>query len=59
MTTPSAIVVGGGLAGITVARELAMRGWRVTLLERSQRLGGKAGSAVVSECSSDRRADWR
>jgi hypothetical protein len=44
MTTPSAIVVGGGLAGITVARELAMRGWRVTLLERSQRLGGKAGS---------------
>jgi uncharacterized protein with NAD-binding domain and iron-sulfur cluster len=45
MTTPrSAIVVGGGLAGMTVARELALRSWRVTLLERSQRLGGKAGS---------------
>jgi hypothetical protein len=29
---------------MTVARELALRGWRVTLLERSQRLGGKAGS---------------
>jgi protoporphyrinogen oxidase len=27
-----------------VARELASRGWRVTLLERSGRLGGKAGS---------------
>ena len=27
-----------------VARELALRGWRVTLLERTRRLGGKAGS---------------
>ena len=44
MTRPSAIVVGGGLAGMVVARELARRGWRVTLLERSGRLGGKAGS---------------
>src|SRR5262245_12066328 len=41
---PSAIVVGGGLAGMVVSRELAMRGWHVTLLERSKRLGGKAGS---------------
>jgi protoporphyrinogen oxidase len=44
MTPPSAIVVGGGLAGMVVARELALRKWRVTLLERSSRLGGKAGS---------------
>jgi hypothetical protein len=43
-TRRSAIVVGGGLAGMVVARELALRNWRVTLLERSQRLGGKAGS---------------
>ena len=44
MTNRSAIVVGGGLAGMVVARELALRGWQVTLLERSGRLGGKAGS---------------
>jgi zeta-carotene desaturase len=44
MTTPSALVVGGGLAGMVVSRELASRGWQVTLLERSGRLGGKAGS---------------
>ena len=44
MTAPSAIVVGGGLAGMVVARELALRGWQVTLIERSGRLGGKAGS---------------
>lgn len=44
MTHRSAIIVGGGLAGMVVSRELAARGWRVTLLERSTRLGGKAGS---------------
>jgi uncharacterized protein with NAD-binding domain and iron-sulfur cluster len=44
MTTPSAVVVGGGLAGLVVARELALRRWQVILLERSRRLGGKAGS---------------
>jgi uncharacterized protein with NAD-binding domain and iron-sulfur cluster len=38
------IIVGGGLSGMVVARELALRGWRVILLERSKRLGGKAGS---------------
>jgi uncharacterized protein with NAD-binding domain and iron-sulfur cluster len=46
MTIPSAIVVGGGLAGMVVARELAYRGWRVILIERSRRLGGKAGSDI-------------
>lgn len=46
MTTPAAIVVGGGLAGMVVARELALRHWRVILLDRSQRLGGKAGADI-------------
>jgi uncharacterized protein with NAD-binding domain and iron-sulfur cluster len=44
MTNRSIIVVGGGLAGMVVSRELALRGWHVTLLERTKRLGGKAGS---------------
>lgn len=38
---PSAIVVGGDLAGMVVARELALRHWRVMLLEHATRLGGK------------------
>src|SRR5262245_37045359 len=42
--TSSAVIADGGLAGMVIARELALRGWRVTLLERSGRLGGKAGS---------------
>ena len=43
---PTAVIVGGGLAGMVVARELASRRWPVILLERSSRLGGKAGSDV-------------
>ena len=46
LTHPSIIVVGGGLAGMIISRELALRGWKVTLLERSNRLGGKAGSDI-------------
>lgn len=38
------VVIGGGLAGMTAARQIALRGPRVILLERSNRLGGKAGS---------------
>ncbi|HEX6262298.1 MAG TPA: FAD-dependent oxidoreductase [Actinomycetota bacterium] len=35
------VVVGGGVAGLAAARAGARAGWRVTLLEASQRLGGK------------------
>lgn len=40
-----AVIIGGGLAGISAAWELARRDdWNVTLYERADRLGGKAGS---------------
>lgn len=41
MTTPSVIIVGGGLAGLASAVELAVRGARVTLIEANDHLGGK------------------
>lgn len=37
----SAVVVGGGIAGVTAALLLAERGVRVTLLERAPQLGGR------------------
>ncbi|MEK7469354.1 MAG: hydroxysqualene dehydroxylase HpnE [Planctomycetota bacterium] len=40
----SAIVAGGGLAGIAAACDLADAGWKVTLLERRKRLGGMVAS---------------
>src|SRR5262249_39302475 len=44
MGTPRGVIIGGGLAGMTVALELAKRQWPVTLVESEYRLGGKAGS---------------
>ncbi|MFZ5471460.1 MAG: FAD-dependent oxidoreductase [Myxococcota bacterium] len=44
---PNIVVVGGGLAGILTARELALKGLPVTLLEGAPRLGGKAGADLV------------
>ncbi len=46
-TLRSAIVVGGGLAGISAALALAKHGVRVTILEGRSRLGGRAGSFTV------------
>lgn len=39
-----AVVVGGGLAGVSAACVLAERGVRVTLLEKEHHLGGRAGA---------------
>jgi heterodisulfide reductase subunit A len=40
----SALVVGGGLAGMVAAKDLAAQGYEVTLVEKSDRLGGLAAS---------------
>jgi phytoene dehydrogenase-like protein len=45
--TTTAIVIGGGLAGLAAATELAGRGLRVTVVERNHHLGGKMN--VLSE----------
>ena len=38
---PSALVIGGGVAGLTAARDLASRGIEVTLIESTPFLGGR------------------
>jgi phytoene desaturase len=37
----SALIVGGGLGGLAAAITLAAQGWRITLLEKNERVGGK------------------
>ncbi|KGU83667.1 flavin monoamine oxidase family protein [Pseudomonas mediterranea] len=43
---PTAIVIGGGLAGLTAAYELQNKGWAVTLLEAKPSVGGRSGMAT-------------
>ncbi|MNM97399.1 Pseudooxynicotine oxidase [compost metagenome] len=43
---PTAIVVGGGLAGLSTAYELQQSGWQVTLLEAKPQIGGRSGLAT-------------
>ncbi|MFJ6772964.1 hydroxysqualene dehydroxylase HpnE [Kitasatospora sp. NPDC091257] len=50
---PAAVVVGGGLAGITTALRLAEAGHRVTLAEGRPRLGGLAFSFQRGELTVD------
>ncbi|MBL0926567.1 MAG: phytoene desaturase [Phycisphaerales bacterium] len=45
--TRHAVVIGGGLAGLAAAVELAGCGWRVSLIEKNTHLGGKMN--VLSE----------
>ncbi len=40
--TPSALVVGGGVAGMTAANNLANQGFQVYLIEKERELGGTA-----------------
>src|ERR1043166_3719133 len=45
---PRVVIIGGGLAGLAAASALAPRGFRVTLLESRNRLGGRASSFADS-----------
>ena len=53
LRTRHVAVVGAGLAGLAAALELKREGCRVTLLERSRLLGGKATSFRVGEVEVD------
>lgn len=52
-----AVVVGGGVAGLVAARELARGGSRVLLLEAADRLGGEVGRHTVAGIDLDSGAE--
>ena len=55
--TDRVAVLGGGVAGLTAAHELAERGFDVTVYEARDRLGGKARSLPVPGSGVDGRSD--
>jgi monoamine oxidase len=52
------IVVGGGFAGVTAAREAALRGRSVLLLEARERLGGRTWTAPWAGTSIEYGGGW-
>ncbi len=56
-TTQAALVLGGGVAGMSAAHELAERGFSVTVIEERGVPGGKARSIPVSNTGRDGRED--
>jgi uncharacterized protein with NAD-binding domain and iron-sulfur cluster len=55
--TERVAVLGGGVAGLTAAHELAERGFAVTVYETRDRLGGKARSLPMPGSGTDGRGD--
>src|SRR4029079_18143564 len=55
--TERVAVLGGGVAGLTAAHELAERGFEVTVYEARPLLGGKARSLPVPESVTGGRGD--
>jgi len=51
------VVVGGGIAGLVVARKLLIEGRSVTIIEASSRLGGSVGRHVVGGITLDSGAE--
>jgi heterodisulfide reductase subunit A len=53
--TPAALVIGGGLAGMTAALSIADQGFAVDLVEQTEELGGKAVLLTADRRGNDPR----
>jgi heterodisulfide reductase subunit A len=54
---PSALVIGGGIAGLVAARDLAERGMKVTLIEHRPFLGGRMAQLHTVFATGERARD--
>ena len=52
------VVIGGGPGGMESTRRLRAGGWKVTLIERSERLGGTVRFAGLAYEPNERLLDW-
>ena len=54
----TALVIGGGIAGLTAALDLSSRGFRVTVIEQDRKLGGRLATAPPSLLLGCHTATW-
>ena len=54
----SILVIGAGVAGLSAARELSDRGYRVTVLEGRDRIGGRVHTTDLGDQPVDLGAQW-
>ena len=52
------VIVGGGLAGLTTARDLQQRGLRTLVIEASDRLGGRTYTVEEEGCTIELGGTW-
>lgn len=55
---PVAVIIGGGLAGLTAAFTLKMSGWKVTVLEKEDEVGGRCRSFRAGDYIFDSGAQY-
>lgn len=53
MTMKKAVIIGGGLGGLSAAIRLKTKGFDVTILEKNQHLGGKLHEVTLGDASFD------
>ncbi len=58
MSRPRVVVIGGGISGLATAALLARGGARVTVLERHDQVGGRAGRWAVDGFTFDTGPTW-
>lgn len=56
--TPSCVVVGAGVAGLTAAHDLAAAGWDVIVLEARDRVGGRTWTHEIAGAPVDLGGSW-
>lgn len=54
-TTPSVVIVGAGLSGLTAAHELSKVGIKIPLYEGRDRVGGRVSTHYFNE----KKTQWR
>ncbi|HTE58671.1 MAG TPA: phytoene desaturase family protein [Verrucomicrobiae bacterium] len=56
--TKHAIIIGAGIGGLGTACLLAKAGWRVTVLEKNEQVGGRAGKFTAQGFTFDTGPSW-